>query len=150
MKTFSTKLVLCSHLPQVTLYKLADQLGAEFRFVDYGTIPFVRFIITFASGDKICSEHHLRMSPSSIMDIKDYAEMIKDKLIRQALDFINDQIRDQIDPPEPFVDTGLKFHGEPIFFKTSGSRTQDKNLSKQLRATWQNPDPWYLHKFLSL
>lgn len=155
MKILNTKLTLHASgtLRSKPLCDLANKLGAEFISMPIGQWPpLVHLMTTFASGDKIGSEYPIGKLVFCASDaaLNDYAGYIKERLIRQTCELVEDQIRDQLDPPKPFVDTGLKFHGEPIFFKTSGSRARDKNLSEQLRATWQNSDPWYLHKFPSL
>lgn len=141
MKILSTKLMLCTAQRWEFLYEFADKLRAKFYLNKRGP-TYVRLITIFLFGDEICSEYQFDLTQLiQIKDMDGYVHYIKEQLIQQTSELIENQIRDQLDPPEPFVDTGLKFRGSPLFFKTSGSRETDRQLKHSLLTAYQNPDP---------
>lgn len=140
MKILNTKLTLYTAQLWEFLYDFADKLGAELCLETRGP-TYIRLITTFLSGDKICSEHHFDLTQlTRIKDIEDYASCIKEQLIQQTVELIENQIRDQIDPPEPFVDTDSYFRGQSIYVKSTGSRKRDRENAERFKR-------WYDQKF---
>jgi len=144
MKILKTELTLHASgtLPLTPLSHLANKLKAEFHFAPANlNLAYVQLVTTFTFGNEICSNFPLSLVDLHAvgMGIDNYARYVKEQLIRQTSEFIGDQIKDQLDPPEPFVDTGGYFRGQPIFLKTTGSREKDRVNAERFKR-------WYGQK----
>lgn len=152
MKILKTELELIASAPLAFFGGLAARLGATCYFIyDDGIVSFVRLITTFVSGDEIHAEHAIGKLVFCASDaaLDDYAGYIKEKLIQQTCELMEDQIRDQLDPLEPFVDTGIRFNGQSLFLKTSGSRETDRQQKHKFTTLCNDPNPWNLYDCLS-
>jgi len=119
MEILSTKLTLHASgtLPLKPLCDLASKLGAEFLFMPAGYWPPLACLTTtFASGNEIHSEHPIGKLVFCASDaaLTDYAGYVKEKLIQQTCELMENQIRDRLNPPknaEPASKDACEFCG---------------------------------------